>query len=69
MCEGFIKFFEVKEKQLKQTEKNNNEERMHTYHGIQVFTYWNKLHFKKNIYIYIYIGRVSYDIEFKSYWN
>ena len=26
MCEGFIKFFEVKEKQLKQNEKNKNEE-------------------------------------------
>ena len=23
----------------------------------------------KRIYIYIYIGRVSFDIEFKSYWN
>ena len=34
--------------------KNNNEERMHTCHGIQAFTYWNKLHFKKDIYVYIY---------------
>ena len=28
---------------------------MHTCHGIQAFTYWNKLPFKNDIYIYIYI--------------
>ena len=28
---------------------------MHTCHGIQTFNYWNKLHFKKDIYIYIYV--------------
>ena len=27
---------------------------MHTCHGIQAFTYWNKRHFKKDIYVYIY---------------
>ena len=45
----FINFLKVKEKQLKQNEKNNNEERVHTCHGIQAYTYWNKVHFKKDI--------------------